>query len=337
MALVEPTLTARLRLFLDDVRNRLDDQQRNAIEIWEQTRPLDSSVLAHLRVSLDPQQLERMGRRLVERAGGVFQPIVGANDIATVVMDGRERPAVASTMLWRSLAPAHHALASHLIQIVRERAALPPLRRVIETAELAHVGPAIVTWFADRQLEDACVWMENIPPPVAGTLIETKTVIEARRAHALQVPVDSLVPFVRRAASFLLQLSTRAVDPVGLALGSDAQLDTNPTIERRMEIARWARSAGHTICVRGQMLALTIPLRSTAPHTLQLIAAEPGHGACGGVAFLLRLLAVEVPQLSAAPTMLCLPDEEIEERGARFERWLSVAYPQATQAWRMWC
>jgi len=71
----------------------------------------------------------------------------------------------------------------------------------------------------------------------------------------------------------------------------------------------------------------------------ELLGVELGHGACGGLGLLLRL-AGAVPTVSTtsvpAPVLLCVPSETPEERGPRFERWLSRAYPHAIQAWRAW-
>ncbi|MGE0551726.1 MAG: hypothetical protein AB7R00_32050 [Kofleriaceae bacterium] len=243
-----------------------------------------------------------------------------------------------SAILWRLLGTDNSLLASHLIQIIRERAELPALRRVIESSEPTRIeGVPQVAWFADRQLEDACAWMENVPPRAAGTLLEIEEGLARNREWAGRVQVLPQVPFVKRAASLFLHLAARGLDPLGYELGSDAQIDVDPPMDQRIEIAQWARGAGHHICLRGHMLTLTIPVKASAPSALQLIASEPGVGICGGLMWLLRLRGpLCVPSLSSAPAMLWLPEESIDERGARFERWLNNAYPRATSAWRAW-
>ncbi|MFN0250307.1 MAG: hypothetical protein ACKV2T_25740 [Kofleriaceae bacterium] len=198
-------------------------------------------------------------------------------------------------------------------------------------------GVPQLAWFADRQLEDAAAWMQNVPPPQGTTLREITEKIVGERERARRVSITLLVPFIHRSASLFLGLSVRGLDPVGYPLRPDAQLDIDPSIERRLELTRWARAAGHAICLRGHMLTMTIPIQAVMPDAVQLIAAELGHGGCGGMVFLLRAVGpADVPPLSPAPAMFCLFDDDIEERGARFERWLGRAYAHAMQAWRLW-
>ncbi len=338
VTLPEPPVTQRLRTLLDEVRARLGDAQRRAIDAWNQPRGLDAAVLLRFRNSVDAAAVEQMAKRLAYRAKRIAHRVEHSSDIREVVDHAAERPAATSAILWRLNGANNASLTSHLIQIVRERAGLPALRQVIHASEPTVLdGVPQVAWFADRQLEDACGWMENVPPPTVGTLVELADTIAVERTRSQRISIESLVPFVKRAASLFLHLSTRGLDPLGFGLAADAQLDVDPSISQRLEVSHWARSAGRAICPRGHMLTLTIPIQTTAPHVLQLIAAELGNGLCGGLAFLLRLLGpANVPPLSRAPVMLCLPDDTIDERGARFERWLKVAYPHATQAWRVW-
>lgn len=333
----EPPVTARLREHLADVTRRLDADQRTSVTKRNEPAAFDVAVLLRLRASLAPDALESMARRLSHRAKRIASPVHGARDVQGVMEHASARPAVVSLALWQLMGTNNAALASHLIQIVRERAELPSLRRPIETNEPTVVdGATQLAWFADRQLADACVWMQNVPPPAGSTLSEIAAAIGSERERARRISMSSLVPFLKRAASLLLHLSTRDLDPLGFPLGTDAQLDMDPSIERRLELVRWARSAGHAVSPRGHVGTLTIPVQST-PHALQLVAAEPGHGACGGIAFLLRMLGpVSAPPLAQAPIMLCLPDDALDERGARFERWLRAAYPHAVDTWRVW-
>jgi hypothetical protein len=338
VTLPEPDATRRLRSHLDEVRGRLSEAQRIAIDEWNQPRGLDAAVLLRLRKTVDASSLDRLAKRLAYRAKRIAHHVDHASDVRDLMEQAVERPAAVSAILWRLNGANNAALTSHLIQIVRERAGLPALQRPIESTEPTMIDEIPqLAWFADRQLADACAWMENVAPPTNGTLVEISEALARERGRARRIPIATLVPFVQRAASLFLHLSTRNKDPLGIPLKTDAQLDVDPSIDRRLGLTRWARGAGHAICPRGHMLTLTIPIQATSPNAVQLIAAELGHGACGGLGFLLRLLGpVEAPCLSPAPIMLCLPDEDLDERGARFERWLGASYPHATQAWRPW-
>lgn len=337
VTLSEPAVTARLRAILEAAHTRLSEQQRRWVGEWNRPIALDAAVLLRLRESVDAGLLARSAKRLAYRAQRIAQPVMHAENIGSLMQHAAERPAAVSAVLWRWIGLNNDLLASHLIQIVRERAGLPSLRRVITPAEMPAVAELQLTWFADRQLEDAARWMENVPPPTTGTLVEISDTLARERERAPRISIGSIVPFVKRAASLFLHLSTRGLDPLGFVVGSDAQLDIEPTMEQRLELTRWARGAGRAICTRGAMMTLTIPIQASAPHALQLIGAELGTGVCGGLMFLLRLLGpVSMPSLSPAPPLLCLPDDSLDERGARFERWLSSAYPHATSAWRAW-
>ena len=115
--------------------------------------------------------------------------------------------------------------------------------------------------------------------------------------------------------------------------------NADPALARRVEICAWARRAGHLISPRGTLMVVAISIKAPWPWRLELIAAEPGHGASGCLALLLRLAQEGhgTPVATArAPALLLVPDETDEERGARFERWLAIAYAHATAEWRAW-
>jgi hypothetical protein len=84
------------------------------------------------------------------------------------------------------------------------------------------------------------------------------------------------------------------------------------------------------------MFVVRIAVSAPWPLRLELIAAELGVGACGGLGLLLRLHGDAPVAVERAPVLLCFPGEPTEERGPRFERWLSDAYPAATRAWQVW-
>ncbi|MGE0867609.1 MAG: hypothetical protein AB7P03_03545 [Kofleriaceae bacterium] len=340
--LQEPTVTDRARRLLANARAQLTAAQLSAMERWNTDVPFDAGVLnklhngpytfAWLRVhasklSWRPREDMRFDERL--------------SDLGALLDAGAERPVVASAIAWDWLGKDYPELASHVIRVIRDRAGLPGLRRRIAAGEPFGGGPEQlhVTWFADRQLEDLAQWIEHVPAPTGDTLVATAAAVEAQRASAERVSSTELAAFMRETARFLLHISERAVDPLGFPLAREAQLDSNPSPEQRHELAIWARRQGHAICLRGELMIMRIAVQSPWPLRLELIAAELGRGSCGGAGLLLRLAGDHALGQVApvpVPVLLCLRDEPIAERGPRFERWLSVAYPQAVDAWRPW-
>lgn len=339
--LPEPAVTARLRAFLDDARSRLAEDQRAATEGWARTGPFEDVVLHRFRQGhFDPTELAHQSKRIAdddhakdlgERSGLVAQLLGHA--VA--------KPAVTSALVWECIGARDPALASHVVQFVRERAGLPGLRRRITAGEPQSLGSdhgPHLGWFADRQCEDMASWIEAVPAPTCNTLDAARTALRAQRDHARRIPRTELAAFLPQAARFISALSTQRLDPLGFPFGKDAQLVVDPALELRLEVAAWARQVGHQICVPGELVIARLPVTAPWPLHLELIAAELGRGACGGGGLLLRLCgarAIESP--TRAPVMLCLPDEALEERGARFERWMSIAYPHAVDTWRPWC
>jgi hypothetical protein len=344
--IAEPASTARLRALMASVRQRLTDGQGDAMALWEDALPFDGTALAALREAVDDPVALRRQLRAHERRGHRADGSDAAIDaIPGVLRDAVDRPSVASALLWSWLRLPDGDVASQLLQLVRERAGLPPLRRriAVDDPALAKAGTsglALVACFADKIVEDGCAWLEHVPPPLpveTSTLAAQAAAVEAARAAAARVSLDEYVPFVRRAASFMVQLSRRGVDPLGFALSAEVQLDVDPAGERRREIAAWALRAGHAIAPRGRLVVLSIAATAPWPLALELIAAEPGRGV-GGLALLLRLHGgAAMPVIDRATALLLFPGEPAEERGARFERWLADAYPQAAAAWRPWC
>ena len=243
--------------------------------------------------------------------------------------------------MWQLLGAHDPAVASHLVQLVRERAGLPGLRRLIAadepprslTAQALHVP-----WFVNRQCEDAAASVEDIPADDADTLVATSHANGAQRDAAPRTPRGELVAFLQQAAKLLLHLSTRKLNPLGFPLERNAQLVVNPPLPVRLELATWARRAGHAVCLPGELVVARIPVHAPWPLALELIAVELGRGLCGGAGLLFRVRSSEAfAAPTRAPLMLCLPGEPIEERGGRCERWLAWAYPHAVDAWRVWC
>ncbi|MGE3459014.1 MAG: hypothetical protein AB7O24_28115 [Kofleriaceae bacterium] len=110
---------------------------------------------------------------------------------------------------------------------------------------------------------------------------------------------------------------------------------SDPPIDTRMEVAHWARTVGRTLCLRGQMVIMTIDVAAPWPLALEVIASELGRGISGAFGIVMRLRGhIALPATQAAPLLLCVPDESIELRGARFERWCQRAYPHAVAPWR---
>lgn len=346
----EPAATERLHALLSGGRARLTPDQLAALAAWEESRPLDRSTMTALQVGpIDPARLRKLAADLARRRHRSSTGAVedGFDRVPSVLAHAAARPAVASAILWTWLAaPDGGAFAAHLVQRVRELAGLPGIRRRLVASDPALQAasndlPALVAAFVDRQLEDACAWMEHVPPPRAAAeaapLSRQQAVIEDMRAQAPRVTAAELAGFAQLAATFLVQLSARRLDPLGFSLGREIQLDADPALERRIEIASWALGAGRSLCTRGQMFVVAIPVGAPWPLRLELIAAELGRGACGGLGMVLRLSGdAPVAMTERAPMLLCFPGEPTEERGPRFERWLSDAYPAATRAWRAW-
>jgi hypothetical protein len=346
----EPVATERLRALLSGGRARLTPGQLAALAAWEESRPLDRSTMTALQVGpIDPDRLRKLAADLARRRHGSARAATGDrfDRVPSVLAHAAASPAVASAILWTWLAARDGgAFAGHLVQRVRELAGLPGIRRRLVASDPALHGasndlPALVAAFLDHQLEDACAWMEHVPPPLttadAAPLSRQQAAIEDMRAQAPRVTATELAGFARLAATFLVQLSARRLDPLGYSLGREIQLDADPALERRIEIASWALGAGRSLCLRGQMFVVAIPVSAPWPLRLELIAAELGRGACGGLGMVLRI-AGEAPiaMTERAPMLLCFPGEPAEERGPRFERWLADAYPAATRAWRAW-
>lgn len=330
----EPSSSVRLAQWIGSVRARLTQDQRTSMERWFNDVPLDSGALNAFRANqLDVLTLSRIAQRLGRRDRKTIDLRERASPVATLVASAVNRPAVTSTIIWHLLGATEPELASHLIHAIRERAGLPGLRRRIEPAELP-VKPE-VTWFDDRQTEDAAAWAEKIPAPIATTLADAIAHVEAQRASS-NTQVTKLVPFLQRTASFILTLSTQKVDPLGFALSRNARLVVDPPLTTRMDVAAWGRSVDRMLSLRGQMAILGIDVVSPWPLTLEIIATDLGRGASGALGVVMRLRGDVAlpPTAEAAPVLLCMPDEPMEVLGGRFERWSQRAYPHAIDPWR---
>ncbi len=346
----EPAITALVRVQLDRVDDRMSSWQREQLLLWNEARPFGADALNAVRNDVESaQRLRERAKRFRFAAGGPqISDVVAARiaEVAAVVVSAASKPAVASALVWSLLASTDEDLAAHLIQIIRERAGLPrvtskPSREDPELAAAAANVPALVTWFSDRQVSDACALIEAVPVPygpeeMASLATQSAAIADARTTTPRVAP-STFAAFARRVAAFLVELSTRKLDPLGFTLGREVQLESDPPLARRVELCAWARRAGHTISPRGALLVLAIPIEAPWPWCLELVAAEPGHGASGCLAILLRIASERAPVVTArAPALLLVPDEIDAERGARFERWLAAAYPHATSEWRAW-
>jgi hypothetical protein len=351
----EPVATERLRALLAGARERLTASQRAAIAMWDESRPLDRPTTTALRFGpIDGATLRRLAGDLVKRGRAPSRAMPATpgamprerfDEVAAVLDGAAARPAVASALLWSWLSERDGGVfAAHLVQRVRELAGLPGLRRRFAADEerwrSSNGAAALADAFADRQVEDACVWMEHVAAPLAAAeaapLARQQAEIERMRATAPRVSADEFAPFAQLAATFVVQLSARRLDPLGFPLSRDVELDRDPSVERRIEIAAWARLAGRLVNARGQMFVVGIAVRAPWPLRLELIAAELGVGACGGLGMMLRLSGAAPVALDHAPMLLCFPGEPTQERGPRFERWLADAYPAAARAWQAW-
>lgn len=347
---VEPVATERLRALLAGARARLTESQRAAMEARDEQSPLDRATRTGLQIGpIDPLRLRQLAADLARRrdlpapqADDVFDRVPG------VLAQAAAHPVSVSAVLWSWLAPRNGgAFAVHLVQRVRELAGLPGLQRRLEPSEpalqRASGVPALVTALLDRQLDDACAWMEHVPPPLSplpgdtASLSRQCAAIEDMRARSPREAAADFAGFARLAATFLVQLSARGLDPLGFSLGREVQLDADPAVDRRLEIAAWALQAGRALSPRGPMFVIAIPVAAPWPLRLELVAGELGRGACGCLGLVLRLAGdAPVVMTERAPMLLCFPGEPSEERGPRFERWLSEAYPAATRAWQAW-
>lgn len=345
----EPAETARLRELVTYARGTFTPWQAREMALWDGNAPFERSLIKGIRQHAGDGARIREQVHLFARHRTRYEAPGGEDrfdGIPAVLAAAASQPAVASALVWHWFRDRDADLASHFIHLVRERAALPGLRRrlVADEQALREAGanlPALAVRFADRQLEDACAWIEGVPAPHgprdgATLAIQEAAIAEHRRA-APRISDDELAGFAQRAATFLVQLSAHGRDPVGFPLAREVSLDTDPAIERRIAIASWARRSGHRISPRGRMFVLAIPIGAPWPLRLELVAADVGHGQCGGTGLLLRLDGGgTIAVISHAPILLCLPEEPAADRGRRFERWLAVAYPQATEAWRAW-
>lgn len=332
----EPSSSSRLRRWLEAVRGRMVPEQLIAMERWGNTSLFDAGALQVIREErLDLATLANVAHQLRNEPGHRVVLPEQAGQLPRVFELARDQPAVASALVWHWLRDSEPQLGSLLVQALRERAGLPGLRRRLEAGGAP--GSVDVLWFSDRQIEDAAAWIEHVPAPQAATLAATIAGVEAQRA-AVTAPITELAPFLRQVASFLVLLSTRALDSLGFKLSRDVSLVVDPPLAQRIEIAGWARSVGRAPCLRGQMTVMTLATAAPWPLKLEVIASELGRGASGAFVVMMRLRGdVALPQGPQAPLFLCVPGEPLEERGARFERWSQYAYPHAVDAWRTWC
>jgi hypothetical protein len=345
--LVEPPVTARVRDLLARLESRVTPAQREELLRWDDAVPHAADTVNAVRNDVDDvERLRARAARFAVAAGKRSAQALEARigDVPFVISQASAKPAVASAIVWTLVGLHDEDLASHLVQILRERAGLTRLTARVRGDDLGEAAaklPSLVAWFADRQVADACAWIEAIPVPFgpddAATLDTQLSAIDQARQTAPRLTPALFAAFARRAATFFVELSTRNLDPLGFPLSRDVELETEPSRQRRVEIAAWAWRAGHVVAPRGTLAVLGIPIQAPWPWRLELIAAEPGHGASGCLALLLRIVGQgPPPSRSRAPALLFVPDEPDAERGGRFERWLAIAYTQATAEWRPW-
>ena len=346
----EPAITALVRAQLDRLEARLTPWQREQTLRWNEARPFAADTLNAVRRDVEnPQQLRERAERFRAAVGGpAISDVVAArlDDVTRVIAHAATKPAVVSTIVWLLLASTDEDLAAHVIQLIRERAGLPRVTAKLDRnepglAEAAANVSTLVAWFSDRQVSDVVAYIGALPvphgPDDAAALAAHIAAIADARSSTPRLGSSTFAPFARLAATFLVELSVRNLDPLGFSLGREVQLEADPAIARRVEVCAWARRAGHVVSPRGALIVVSIPIEAPWPWRLELVAAEPGHGASGCLALLLRLAGDGVPPVMAsAPALLLVPDERDEERGARFERWLAAAYPHATSQWRAW-
>jgi hypothetical protein len=345
--LVEPAITARVRDLLARLDSRVTPAQREELLRWDDAVPHATDTVNAVRNDVDDvERLRARAARFAVAAGKRSAQALETRirDVPFVMSQASAKPAVASAIVWTLVGSHDEDLASHLIQIIRERAGLTRLTARVRGEDLGEAAaklPSLVAWFADRQVTDACAWIEAIPVPFgpddAASLDRQLHAIEQARQITPRVTAALFAGFARRAAAFFIELSTRNLDSLGFALSREVELETEPSLQRRVEIAAWAWRAGHVIAPRGTFVVLGIPIQAPWPWRLELIAAEPGHGASGCLALLLRIVGEgPPPSTSRAPALLLVPDEPDADRGARFERWLAIAYTHATAEWRRW-
>lgn len=353
--LAEPAVTARLRIWWGRARATLTAAQREGMRESGGAGAFDPAVMQMLRAELSRgDAVRRVARELAARSGrrgegAGADPRIDA--LPLVLGQAAAKPAAMSALVWTWLGASDPELAAHLVHHARELAALPGLRRPLtrEDPDLAAAtegGPGrlahLASHLAELQVDDAAAWLEHVPAPYgraeAATLAQQVAAIEAARAGAPRLARSEVAGFLRRAAAFFGQLAAQRLDPLGFALAPDASLETDPPLERRLELTRWARRAGHIICPRAPMMVLSIPVAAPWPLALELVATELGRGLDGATAMLLRLAGGGTMGLwRPAPLLVCFADEPADERGARFERWLANAYPHAVDEWRRWC
>jgi hypothetical protein len=291
------------------------------------------------------ERLRDRAARFAMAAGRTYQARDRIDDVVAAIGQAPLKPALVSALVWLAVGPRDEELGSHLIQVIRDRAGLPRITSPVRSADVAAAGEklsSLMAWFCDRQVADTCARIEAVPVPFgpddSSTLSSQMAAIARARETTPRVTPTIVAGFARRAAAFLVELSARKLDPLGFALSREVQLEADPPIARRVEIAAWARRAGHLISPPGTMVVLGIAIQAPWSWRLEVVAAEPGHGASGCVALLLRLVSEQrpPPPMARVPALLLVPDEPDDERGARFERWLAIAYPQATSEWRAW-
>lgn len=336
----EPAITAWARAHLEREQARMTPFQRDEMLLWDDAIPLTADTLNAVRKDVDDvDKLRDRAERFRTGAG------VRMADVVTLFGRASDKPAVASALVWHLVGGVDTDLATHLIQLIRERAGLPRITAPfkIDDAGLATAAEklsTLVAWFCDRQVADVCSWCEAVPVPFGAgeSLAVQMTALAEARSHTPRTTPSQFLGFARLAATFLVQLSAQRVDPLGYPLERDVQVENDPALERRVEVASWARRAGHLISPRGTLIVLAIPIQAPWPWRLELIAAEPGHGSSGCLGLLLRICADGKPSVvtARAPMLLLAPGEPDEERGARFERWLAQAYVHATSEWRAW-
>ncbi len=344
----EPAMTGRLRELLERVEARLTSAQRENMARWDDTVPHAAESINGVRNDVEsPDRLRERARRFASAAGipsGAFDDRIG--DLCRIVADAPTKPAVASSIIWLLLGNLDQEFASHLVQVIRERSGLPRLTSPIRNQDLVAAAvtdklPSLIGFFSDRQVADSGERIESISAPFgaddASTLNDQVVAIARVREAQPRVAPALFAAFARRAAAFLVELSTRQLDPVGFPLSREVQLEGEPSSARRVEIAAWARRVGHVVSPSGALLVLGIPIQAPWPWRLELIAGEPGHGASGCLSVLLRIVGDGTPPSSGrVPAFLLVNDEPDAERGSRFERWLAIAFPYATAEWRPW-
>jgi hypothetical protein len=346
--LPEPGVTAHLKRLLEETQKSLTPWQAQAAAI-RRHGSLEPRTLATIRHGwADAKALYAAAEELAHRRGDDFpsNAMQTLEAVQPILARAHRKPAVTSAVVWCAIGEAHERFAQHVVELIRELAQLPSLRRPLETERFSRDTTAVrelVVALAERQAEDASTWLEEIPAPFGpesgATLFAQSTRIEELRSEAKRLTTPDFMTFAQRAATFLVQISTRRLDPLGFPLAREVELVHDPKLDHREQIVAWARRAGHRLSLRGRMLVLQIAVESPWPLRLELIAADIGSGQSGATALLLRLAgeAGPWPPTSArAPVLLLFAGESPEERGRRFEGWLPDAYARACADWRPW-